>query len=233
MAPKNANFMLNSISTIASKQEPLDGFAGNVKYRLTMYGSEHWLLQLDESTDYTFLLQLETNINPIVEETILGYDSLLLRVRSGILVSELQAHIESFKISKDMKRVPILHEIPVHYDGPDLTEVAAYLGLKKDRLIALHSGGSYVVRCLGFSPGFGYLNGLPTELAIPRRNTPRTIMAKGAVAIGGAHTGIYTVPSPGGWNWLGNTDYPLFDPTINTTDAFALKPGDRIKFNPI
>ena len=58
------------------------------------------------------------------------------------------------------------------------------------------------------------------------------MLATGAVAIGGSHAGIYTIPSPGGWNWLGHTDQPLFDPSRKGTDAFALQPGDHLQFIP-
>ena len=57
----------------------------------------------------------------------------------------------------------------------------------------------------------------------------------GSVAIGGEHTGIYTVDSPGGWNIIGRTPLKIFDPArgepYGPDDAmFWLKPGDRVKF---
>jgi allophanate hydrolase subunit 1 len=57
----------------------------------------------------------------------------------------------------------------------------------------------------------------------------------GSVAIGGGHTGIYTVDSPGGWNIIGHTPLKIFDPLRGEPNGpddamFWLKPGDRVKF---
>ena len=83
---------------------------------------------------------------------------------------------------------------------------------------------------MGFTPGFGYLDGLDPSLHLPRLESPRSRMAAGAVAIGGTHAGVYSVPSPGGWHWLGNTSLPLFDPTQRGESCFTLAPGDQVKF---
>ena len=53
------------------------------------------------------------------------------------------------------------------------------------------------------------------------------------MSIGGEHTGIYSIPNPGGWNLIGRTETELFD--LNRGDgeeAFLLRPGDRVKFIP-
>ena len=115
------------------------------------------------------------------------------------------------------------------YDGADLEEIARAAKLSCNEVIKLHSAPIYTVRFLGFAPGFAYLDGLDPRLMLPRRSEPRIRMDPGAVAIGGPHTGVYTVPSPGGWNWLGNTATPLFDPT---TEHIALHPGDTVRFIP-
>jgi allophanate hydrolase subunit 1 len=56
------------------------------------------------------------------------------------------------------------------------------------------------------------------------------------VAIGGGHTGIYSIESPGGWNLLGTTATRIFDPERrepNDSAMFLLRPGDRVKFLPV
>jgi inhibitor of KinA len=125
-------------------------------------------------------------------------------------------------------------EIPVCYDqqfGPDLDEVANHVGLSVEQVIELHSSAIYRVSCLGFTPGFPYLSGLPPELATPRRPIPRKQVPAGSVAIGGNQTGIYPAISPGGWNVIGRTPTRLFTPTKNPP-AF-LCPGDNVRFRPI
>lgn len=125
-------------------------------------------------------------------------------------------------------------EIPVVYggeDGPDLEAAAAELGLTPQTLIERHVGGRYSVAMIGFAPGFPYLSGLDPALALPRLATPRTRVAAGSVAIGGAQTGIYPRDSPGGWRILGRTPLRLFDPARDPPTA--LLPGDRVRFRAI
>lgn len=125
-------------------------------------------------------------------------------------------------------------EIPVAYGGqfgPDLDAAAAELGLTPERLIQRHSGGDYRVAMIGFAPGFPYLSGLDPALALPRLATPRTRVAAGSVAIGGAQTGIYPRPGPGGWRLLGRTPLRLFDAARAAPSL--LQPGDRVRLRAI
>lgn len=127
-----------------------------------------------------------------------------------------------------------LVEIPVCYEpefGPDLEEVARHTGLTPEEVVVRHAAASYRVNCIGFTPGFPYLSGLPLELATPRRATPRTQVAAGSVAIGGAQAGIYPTVSPGGWNLIGRTPRRLFDATHEPPARLAL--GDAVRFRAI
>jgi KipI family sensor histidine kinase inhibitor len=130
------------------------------------------------------------------------------------------------------ERPPI--EIPVVYGGthgPDLGDVARRARISPDEVIRLHSEAEYVVGAVGFSPGFGYLIGLPDELATPRRQTPRIRVPAGSVAIGGAQTGVYPVETAGGWNLIGRTPVAMFDPWRD--DPFLLRTGDIVRFRPV
>lgn len=124
-----------------------------------------------------------------------------------------------------------LFEVPVCYDaefGLDLTDVAQHCGLSPDEIIARHAAADYRVRCVGFTPGFSFLSGLPKELATPRRAAPRTAVPAGSVGIGGAQTGVYPLRSPGGWNIIGRTPLRLFD--ITRDPAALLRAGDGVRF---
>jgi len=121
-------------------------------------------------------------------------------------------------------------ELPVRYDGADLAEVAAVAGLAVDELIALHSEAEYTVLFCGFSPGFGYLTGLPERLRMPRLDAPRRSVPAGSVAIADGFAGVYPRASPGGWRLLGRTDAVLFD--LDREPPALLTPGTRVRFRP-
>lgn len=122
-------------------------------------------------------------------------------------------------------------DIAVHYggaEGPDLAEVAAHAGLDAAEVVRRHTAGEYVVYFLGFLPGFAFMGGLDPQLATPRRSEPRTAVPAGTVGIGGEQTGVYPIVSPGGWQLIGRTALPMFDPTA--ASPTLLLPGDRVRF---
>jgi 5-oxoprolinase (ATP-hydrolysing) subunit B len=119
-------------------------------------------------------------------------------------------------------------EIPVVYDGADLDEVAAATGLSTDQVIETHSSVVYSAAFLGFTPGWAYLVGLPPELRLPRRSTPRTSVAAGSVAIANEFTGVYPTLSPGGWHLLGHTTERMFD--VERARPALVMAGDRVRF---
>ncbi|GAA1273862.1 allophanate hydrolase subunit 1 [Kitasatospora nipponensis] len=125
---------------------------------------------------------------------------------------------------------PLLAIVTV-YDGADLPEVAALWGVSPAEAGALHCAVEYRVAFCGFSPGFGYLTGLPPALAVPRRATPRPAVPSGSVALAGAYTGVYPRSSPGGWQLLGRTDLVLWD--ARREPAALLAPGVRVRFVPV
>ena len=130
------------------------------------------------------------------------------------LATKIQSVLSAAAIESESKLAARTIEVPVCYErefAPDLGAVAVHAGMSEHDVIRRHSTASYQVNCVGFTPGFPYLSGLPTELATPRRATPRMEIAGGSVAIGGSQTGIYPRKSPGGWNVIGRTPLRLFD----------------------
>jgi KipI family sensor histidine kinase inhibitor len=121
-----------------------------------------------------------------------------------------------------------LHRIPVVYDGPDLEAVATRLRLTPARIVEIHTRPIYRVFLVGFVPGWAYMGPLPEELELPRRHVPRTQVPAGSVAIAGRQTGIYPLPTPGGWHLIGRTTVKLFLPDSDPPGLF--RAGDRVKF---
>nr|WP_211747083.1 5-oxoprolinase subunit PxpB [Paenibacillus sp. Marseille-Q4541] len=124
--------------------------------------------------------------------------------------------------------------LPVCYGGeygPDLSEVARYTNMTEQEVISLHSGGTYKVYMIGFAPGFPYLGGMPGALFTPRKQVPRVLIPAGSVGIAGEQTGVYSLPTPGGWQIIGRTPRRLFEP--DAKEPVLLRAGDIVRFQPI
>jgi UPF0271 protein len=139
------------------------------------------------------------------------------------------------RLDQALDRPPVAKEkepprdlvLRVHYDGADLHEVAAQASRSPEEVVRLHLASVYVVRMMGFLPGFAYLGGLEPQLVIPRRAVPRPRVEAGSVAIAAEYTAVYPFASPGGWNVIGHAiDAELFR---NDTGA-RLRLGDRVRF---
>jgi KipI family sensor histidine kinase inhibitor len=129
---------------------------------------------------------------------------------------------------------PRLRTIPVSYGGefgPDIEALASLHKISVEDVIRWHSSATYTVYFLGFVPGFAYLGGLPEQLTTPRLATPRKKVPAGSVAIGGGQTGVYPVPTPGGWRLIGQTPLQLFRPEAKEQSFLAI--GDQVRFEPI
>ncbi|ALM83882.1 5-oxoprolinase subunit PxpB [Bordetella sp. N] len=125
-------------------------------------------------------------------------------------------------------------EIPCCYGGeygPDLDEVAQRCKLTTDEVIQLHGASPLVVYTFYFAPGNPFAGGLDQRLALPRRQTPRTQVPAGSVAIANGLSTIYQLAMPGGWNLIGRTPWNLFD--LKQDPPVRLQLGDRLRFVPV
>jgi KipI family sensor histidine kinase inhibitor len=121
--------------------------------------------------------------------------------------------------------------IPTRYDGPDLAEVARHTGLTEAEVVDRHTASAWTVAFIGFAPGFGYLTGGDPRLAVPRRESPRTRIPAGSVALAGEYSGVYPNDSPGGWQLIGSTTLRMWDP--DRPEPALLVPGVRVRFQAV
>ena len=140
----------------------------------------------------------------------------------------LRRAIEALPLERQQAGDGARIEIPVRYDGADLAEVAALLGVSVAELIARHTGQDYTVAFCGFAPGFAYLAGGHPSLDVPRRATPRTKVPAGSVALAGTFAAVYPNATPGGWQLLGTTELPMWD--LAREPPALLQPGMRVRF---
>jgi len=173
---------------------------------------------------------------PGVVASVPGLESLLIEL------DPLEADVDAVRVELERRLgMPAalvvtgrMRAIPVVYGGemgPDLPDVAALTGLSDAEVVARHAETDLRVLFDGFAPGFAYCGELPSDLRVPRLDTPRTRTPAGSVAIAGAMSGIYPAALPGGWRVIGRTPVVLFDPRRHPP-AYLL-PGDRVRFEPI
>ncbi|MGH2383194.1 MAG: 5-oxoprolinase subunit PxpB [Candidatus Limnocylindria bacterium] len=197
------------------------------------FGETALLVEL-ESADQAQALASSLRADPLagVLESVPGLASLLVELDPVSADADLVAAAIRRRLRNSGPAPPTgrLHTIPVHYDGPDLAEVADLTGLPPSDVIARHARTELRVLFCGFAPGFAYLGELPPELHVERLSTPRTRTPAGSVAIAGSMSGIYPADLPGGWRVIGRTEVELFDPRRDP--PALLQPGDRVRFEP-
>ncbi len=174
---------------------------------------------------------------PGIVETVPSYRALLVEYEPRQLSFDaLVAHLLAMdvKAMSELSPAPRRWIVPVAYGqgfGEDLPEVAKRRNLSAEAVIAAHVSSVYRVYMIGFAPGFAYLGRLPSELELPRRETPRLGVAEGSVMIGGLQTAIAPMAIPTGWHVLGRT--PLHCLDMQKPNPFLFQPGDRVRFRPI
>lgn len=204
-------------------------------------GDSAVLVQLGEEIDLTVnrsvhLLASLIDAAPLggIIETVPAYRTLLvhydpLALTDSQLLEWLHGKLEQIQHANTKKPRQII--VPVQYGGEygvDLAFVANYHHLSVEEVIRIHSGATYIVYMMGFTPGFPYMGKLDDAIVTPRLETPRTRVPAGTVAIAGSQTGIYPIDSPGGWQLIGHTPLQLFDPQADS--PFLFSPGDEVRF---
>jgi KipI family sensor histidine kinase inhibitor len=165
---------------------------------------------------------------PDIVDVVPGARTVLVTTRPGTDLGHLGGLLGDLPLPEAAAAGGEPLSVPVVYDGDDLDEVAAITGLSREEVVARHAAGDYVVAYLGFSPGFGYLTGLDERLHLPRRDSPRTAVPAGSVAIAGPYGAVYPSASPGGWRLLGRTTLRLWD--ADRDPPSLLQPGTRVRF---
>ena len=164
-----------------------------------------------------------------IEEVVPAARTLMIRFRPDLvspeaLAAELRGRDRTARAEPSGRSV----EVPVHYTGEDLEEVAHLLGIGPEEVVRRHTARDYTVAFTGFAPGFGYLVGGDPGLHVPRRRSPRTRIPAGAVALAGEFSGIYPQASPGGWQIIGVTSLAMWD--LGRRPPALLQPGTRVRF---
>jgi KipI family sensor histidine kinase inhibitor len=171
-----------------------------------------------------------------VRETVPTYRSLMIHYdplvidRAGVIaaVESLEATPVTSSAPKSHWLIPCCY---AHEYAEDLTRIAEMTKLSEERVVALHTGARYRVYMYGFAPGFCYLGGVPKELVVSRRETPRPPHPTNVVLLGGGLTLITTFSMPTGWWLIGRSPERMF--SLKRENNFFVEVGDTLQFVPV
>ena len=173
-------------------------------------------------------------------------------------VRELEAEVRKATVQELETRIV---EVPVWYDDPftretgerfregfhqrpegtDLDYSAEVNGLADAaEFIRRHHETPWLVSMVGFVAGLPFLFQLtPRErqLEVPKYLSPRTDTPPLTLGIGGCFTAHYSVRGAGGYQMLGITPTPIFDPEQKLADfadfMVLFRTGDIVKYRPV
>ncbi|HEX7385793.1 MAG TPA: 5-oxoprolinase/urea amidolyase family protein [Castellaniella sp.] len=208
--------------------------------RLLPAGDRALLMELGSLTEVLALFR-QVALHPLdgVSEVVPAARTVLVRFDPSVVpASRVQAWLQSLGQQAEMSvrssaqrpvaTMPCV-EIPVHYIGEDLDEVAQMLQVSRRELIERHVGTAYQAAFAGFAPGFVYLSGGdPLLQGVTRRAVPRTRVPASSVAIAGGFSAVYPSESPGGWRLLGVTPLKMWD--LVRQPPALVQPGSCVRF---
>ena len=194
-------------------------------------GSRAVLVELSDLASVLALAALlEAQPLPGQIDVLAAASTLFIKADSTANAQKIARAIPALELGSAPESTGSLVEIPVHYDGDDLAEVAELTGLSLEGVVNAHSQQTWRAAFGGFAPGFAYLLGENQLLNVPRRSTPRKVVPSGAVALAGDYSAVYPRRSPGGWQLIGHTDSTLWD--LERAKPALVRPQDRVRFIP-
>ena len=198
--------------------------------RVLPSGSTALLVELDDLDEVLALYAALTDDVPEGVVDIVPAARTLLLITDPVVValSSVEEAVRSAKPRPDLRDRAEHVDIPVTYDGVDLEEAARLLDCDTEELVRRHTAEEWTVAFCGFMPGFGYLVSEGWQAQVPRRSSPRKKVPSGSVALAGEFSGVYPRESPGGWQLIGHSSLPMFDPSRDP--AALLRPGTRVRF---
>ncbi len=178
--------------------------------------------------------RLQESQLPCIADVIATEVELCIRLRdipgaTEQALQHLQCLLDSWVASPSLGKQ---WSLPVYFstedDWPALEAASA---LNREQIIERLLQLDLRLAMYGFLPGFAYLSGLPEELHFERKHIPTTTTQPGSVAFGGRYLGIYSLPSPAGWNVVGVAGVSLMHG--DRTPPLAMQPGDALRIQRI
>lgn len=211
----------------------------NQKISIRNYNNIFLILKTEDSENSDMLSEIGSSIYQgqfdFIEEVIISEVEICLQLNTHYKPNKLFQLISSI-ISKVNSKPEVLNQriivLPILFENEnDWHRITKITKLNKTEYINKLESIELTVKMYGFLPGFVYLTGLPKNMHCPRKNTPALQVHPNSFAIGAQYAGIYSLPSPAGWNIIGISPFSI----LNTPNVppNLLQVGDKIKIKSI
>ena len=187
---------------------------------------------LDEAANraaLAFATRMQSDSIDGVSEVVPSLVSVLVRYNPMIIGPvRLAGELGLRLISDSAPETARVQHVAVRFDGPDLDEVVALLGLSREAFVAAHNRSGLRVLTTGFAPGFVYCGFHDSALNVPRRELVKPRVPAGSVLFAAGQTAIAATEVPTGWHVIGHTDFRNFD--VDQYPPTRLRAGDQLIF---
>lgn len=195
-------------------------------------GSRAILIELD-GMDEVLALKSALTEQPLPGQVdvLAAAETVMITADSTASIRSIAEQIQHLDLSGSATFDDTLRVIETVYDGEDLDAVAELTGLSRDGVVEAHTAQIWTAAFGGFAPGFAYLAGENQRLEVPRRESPRTAVPAGSVALAGNFSAIYPRQSPGGWQLIGRTAARMWD--LDREQPALVVPGNRVQYKAV
>lgn len=191
---------------------------------------------------------------PGIVETVPAYRTLIVHYRPEIIryaalrdriLTQCKVETDNTCAGNQVIELPILYggEVDLEpdcpkYDGwdgretaPDLETVLAHEKISREEFIRRHSANLCYVYFQAFAISHSYVGNPVKTFTVPRRESPRTKIPRGSIAMWADQTVLNGYDLPCGWQVIGRTPVVLYDE--NRDPASFCHSGQWVKFVPI
>jgi len=182
----------------------------------------------DKSASQVFRLAMSLMKNSTdgqILETIPGRSDLTILHHAGLTLDKLLNAIDEHMPIEDKRSKEMRFPIVFHNPLKELSMPKMQWDLLKQQVLT----SQFTVSMFGFLPGFIYCSS-PLDIELARKSTPVQRVPAGSVGLITGSLGIYSVPSPAGWNIIG--EVPLHISPSDFENELIL-PDDVIKFEEV
>lgn len=194
---------------------------------------------LEFNSDFLLIRSKEGFIDTTIASILIGNSKILDVISSSTeILIQPNNGVSLAKIVKEIDGMNSVGEqpnnllMPVSFqESDDWKNIIKATGIEREKYLEKLLALTFQVSMTGFMPGFVYCEGLENQMHCPRKSNPIINQLPNALAVGGPYLGMYSFPSPAGWQIIGQFGCSIF--LKDTLPPTLLKPGDGISLKEV